>query len=293
MIKSSGKPRSAARPGNVAVLIAITLLLACSLTFNTRGAADDRDGKRNSTVGPKRSSQRTGSKNNQPHYQDPNWIQTADSTGRILATADFDLIGLAVTASPATQTVPKNTPTAVLTSVQAPPGANPSEIIAGLDPDLRVRGELTGPSLSSPLALEARIGEPLPIPALSRAGDHAVHNLRVVDTGAADNPVVAPVTPDTCGIVVIDQLLVSEVRVEEMSYEDIVRSGITITDDSYQFFNFVLAIATSSGIQHLNTPVAFPQVGAADPRPVVGRPTTPVSVGVNVPDMVPVMLTLP
>jgi hypothetical protein len=135
----------------------------------------------------------------------------------VLATADFDLIGLAVTVSPASQTVPKNTPTAVLTSIQTPPGVDPAPIVAGLNPNFRIRGELTGPSLSSPLMIEASIGQPLQIPALQTAGDHLLQNLRVVDTGATGAPTIAQVTPDSAGIVVIEQLLISQVNVEEMT----------------------------------------------------------------------------
>ncbi|HEY0173489.1 MAG TPA: carboxypeptidase regulatory-like domain-containing protein, partial [Pyrinomonadaceae bacterium] len=216
-----------------------------------------------------------------------------NSLGRVLAMADFDVIGLAATASPATQTVPKNTPTAVLASVEVPEGGDPAAIIAGLNPNYRVRGELTGPSLASPLVVEARLGEPLNIPALSRAGDHVLQNLRVVDTGLEGEAVVAPVTPDSCGIVVIDRLLISEVRVNELTYDQIVQAGINITDDSYRAFNFTLGVGTSSDAQPISIPVAFPAVGAADPRPVVGVPSLGVGSGVPIPDVIPIMLEIP
>src|SRR5207237_5121007 len=88
----------------------------------------------------------------------------------ILAVADFDLIGLAVTAGPATQTVPKNTATAVLTSVQVPTGSDPASIIAGLNPHYRVRGALTRPSPSAPFTVAAASGQPFLVPPLSPAG---------------------------------------------------------------------------------------------------------------------------
>ncbi|HEY0407421.1 MAG TPA: LamG-like jellyroll fold domain-containing protein, partial [Pyrinomonadaceae bacterium] len=215
----------------------------------------------------------------------------AQAISAILATADFDLIGLAVTAGPATQTVPKNTPTAVLTSMLVPPGSDPAPIIAGLNPNYRVRGELTGPSLTAPLTVEAPIGQPLPIPALTNAGDHVIRNLRVVDTGAAGQPVVTSVTPDSCGIVVIDRLLISEVHVNELSYDQIVQAGINIDDDAYQFFNFTLGLVTSSDAQQISIPVAFPSIGVVDPRPIVGAPSiSGPGTSVPVPDVLPVML---
>lgn len=216
----------------------------------------------------------------------------ADPSRPVLAVADFNLIGLAVAAAPATQTVPKNTPTVVNTTVLVPFGTDPQEIIAGLSPNLRVRGDLVGPSLTSPLTIEAPIGEPLAIPALTRAGDHVLQNLRVVDIGEAGSPTITSVTPDLCAIVVIDQILVSEVRVQELTYDQIIQSGISITDDSYRFFNFVLAMATSSTTVNINLPVAFPDIKSEDPRPVIGRPSAPPQIGVTVPtvDAVPIML---
>jgi hypothetical protein len=208
----------------------------------------------------------------------------------VLATADFDLLGLAVTADPATLTVPKNTATSIRTSVRVPEGSDPLNIIAALNPNYRVRGELTGPSLTAPLTLEAPIGQPLNIPALSNAGDHLVRNLRVVDLSTPEQTVVTSVTPDSVGIVVIERLLVSQVQVRELNYDQIVQAGINITGDSYRAFNFTLGVATTSNVQTINIPVAFPPVGVQDPRPIIG--TASVSgPGIDVPYVAPVMLT--
>ena len=207
----------------------------------------------------------------------------------ILATADFDLVGLAATTSPATQSVPKNTPTSVLTSIQVPLGSDAATIIAGLNPNYRVRGELTGPSFGAPLTLEAPLGQPINIPPLSQSGDHILQNLRVVDTGAEGQPVVASVTPDACGIVVFERILISEVHVNELTPEQIRQAGITITDDSYQAFNFTLGLGTTSLGQTINIPVAFPPVGVNAPLPVVGTPTISAP-GIDVPTVIPVLL---
>lgn len=220
----------------------------------------------------------------------PELMTSLESLVPPLATADFDLVGLAVTVSPATQTVPKNTPSAVLTSVKVPEGTDPSLIIAGINPNYRVRGELTGQSMSSPLTVEASIGQPLPIPPLSRAGDHLLQNLRVVDTGAEGEPVVASVAPDACGIVVIERLFISEVRVNELTYDQIIQAGINITDDSYQAFNFTLGLGTTSDAQSISIPVAFPNVGVKDQPAIVGLPTINAP-GLDVPTVVPIMLT--
>jgi protocatechuate 3,4-dioxygenase beta subunit len=213
-----------------------------------------------------------------------------DALSPLLAAADFDLIGLAVTANPPSQTVPKNTPTSVLVSVKVPEGTDPAPIIAGLNPNYRVRGELTGPSLSGPRTIEAPVGQPLPIPPLAQAGEHLLQNLRVVDISQPDEAVVAPVTPDACGITVIERILVSEVHVNELTYDQIVQAGINISDDSYKAFNFTIGLGTTSNAQTINIPVAFPTVGVNAPLPVIGTPTVSAP-GIDVPTVVPVLLT--
>lgn len=128
------------------------------------------------------------------------------SLSPVLAATDFNLIDLVGTVNPTNQTVPKNIPTAVLTSIQVPEGENPATIISGLNPNYRIRGELTGPSLTSPRIIEAAIGQSLPIPPLPNIGDHVLQNLRIVDVTDNTGATIAPVTPDAVGITVIDNI---------------------------------------------------------------------------------------
>ena len=210
---------------------------------------------------------------------------------QILASADFNLVGLVGTVNPANQTVPKNIPTAVLTSIQAPEGEDPSAIIAQLNPNYRIRGELTGPSFTSPRMVEAAIGQPLPIPPLPNVGDHVLQNLRIVDITDSTNSTIAPVTPDSVGITVIENILVTQVQVTEMTYEQIIQSGINLNNSNYNYYNFVLGLGTSSGTVPIQIPVALPTTGGQPP--VVGNPTGGVDVGgvaIPLPDIVPIML---
>ncbi|MDX6694607.1 MAG: large repetitive protein [Blastocatellia bacterium] len=284
---------------SIAILFVLMLSLTAGALQNPQQpqqSGGQERGARNAGVRPKRVPEhRTKDKkqNSQSAATAPqnDGADQAQAISAILATADFDLIGLAITAGPATQTVPKNTPTTVLTSMLVPQGSDPAPIIAGLNPNYRVRGELTGPSLTAPLTVEAPIGQPLPVPALTNAGDHLIRNLRVVDIGAAGQPVVTSVTPDSCGIVVIDRLLISEVHVNELTYDQIMQAGINIDDDAYQFFNFTLGLVTSSDAQQISIPVAFPSIGVTDPRPVVGAPSiSGPGTSVPIPDVLPVML---
>lgn len=208
---------------------------------------------------------------------------------QILASADFNMIGLVGTATPANQTVPKNTPTVVLTSVQVPEGEDPAAIISQLNPNYRIRGELTGPSFTAPRIIEVPIGQQILIPAMPNVGDHVLQNLRIVDSTDSARSTIAPVMPDSVGITVIDNLLVTQVTVTEMTYEQIVQSGINLSTANYNFYNFVLALGTSSGTVPIQIPVAMPTVGGQ--QPVVGNPVGGIGVGgVSVPEIVPIML---
>jgi len=237
------------------IALALFMVFAIGVSALQIPVQSNQTGGRNAGVKPKRTTERRNRRDSKTKAL-LNTSANSSILSPILATADFDLLGLAVTADPATLTVPKNTSTSIHTSVRVPEGTDPLSIITALNPNYRVRGELTGPSLTAPLTLEAPIGQPLNIPALSNAGDHLVRNLRVVDLSTPEQTVVTSVTPDSVGIVVIERLLVSQVQVHELNYDQIVQAGINITGDSYRAFNFTLGIATTSIAQNITIPVA-------------------------------------
>ncbi len=210
------------------------------------------------------------------------------SSRRVLASTDFALTGLAVKVEPAHQDIPRHIASLITTRLAGLEGSQGTPPL--LNPDYRVRGELVGPSLRSPKVLESAIGAPLIIPPLALAGDHLVTNLRVVDTGVAGSPTVAEVIPDTCSISVIDQLLVSQVRVRELSYDEILASGIDVDQDSYSYYNFTLALATSSQAYEISIPIAMPKT--PDDPPIAGLPQPGLQVGVKapLPDVLPLLL---
>ncbi|RPJ56396.1 MAG: hypothetical protein EHM23_23690, partial [Acidobacteria bacterium] len=213
----------------------------------------------------------------------------AQPNRRLLATADFSLTGLAVKAEPAHQAIPRHTATVIQTRLAGIEG-DASVVLSQLDPNLRVRGQLVGPSFRSPVEIEAAIGAPLLVPPLALPGDHLVTNLRVVDTGVAGAPTVAEVLPETCSLSVLDQLLVSQVQVREMTYEEIAASGINVSQDSYSYYNFTLALGTESDGYKITIPVAMPNT-PVDP-PLAGPPNVHASVGTRVPspDILPLFL---
>ena len=240
------------------------------------------------TVRPKQKNKSTEKKGSSP---DSSTGEPERLFSQILASTDFNLIGLSGTVSPTNQAVPKNIPTAVLTSILVPEGEDAAPIIAGLNPNYRIRGELTGPSFTAPRVIEAPIGQQLQIPAMPNVGDHVLQNLRIVDVTDATNATIAPVTPDSVGITVIDNILVTQVQVTEMTYDQIIQSGINLNDSNYNFYNFTIGLGTSSGTVPIQIPVALPTTGGQ--LPVVGNPVGGVNVnGVSVPlpDIVPIML---
>ncbi len=218
--------------------------------------------------------------------------KSTSGLGPTLAATRFDLVGVDVTVDPAAQTVPINTPTEIRTLIAAPTGVDPEAYLATINPNYRIRGELSGPAYANPVQMEARIGDSFPIPGFGLKGDYVLQNLRVVDAGVQGAPTVAAVTPDACVISVIDQILVTNVQVRELTYDEIVRSGIQVTDSSYQFFNFTLALGTESNGVSVQIPVAFPPNSPGiPPTPIVGTPSIPNDL-VALPDVQPVMLDI-
>ncbi len=257
------------------------------LTLNPTPTPQPARPKRNTKTKVKLPGQNDDSESNRSGFS----TSGESNLARILASADFNLIGLVGTVTPPTQVVPKNVPTAVLTSIQVPEGEDAAAIIAQLNPNYRIRGELTGPSFTSPRMVDAPIGQAITIPAMPNAGDHVLQNLRIVDITDPTHSPLAPVNPDSVGITVIENILVTQVQVTEMTYDQIIQSGINLNNSNYNYFNFVLGLGTSSGTVPIQIPVALPTTGGQPP--VVGNPSGGVGVGgiaVPLPDIVPIML---
>lgn len=254
-------PTRSARRHSMAWMAAVVAVFAIAAV----GSGAMPQGSRDARVKAKRS-------NGSPAGKAPG---TFDKAGPILAQTEFELTGLQVVVGPAAQSVPMNQPTGLLTTVEG--GAS-----GALNPNYRVRGTLAGTSLDSPVQLEAVLGETMAIPGLTRSGHHDVSALRVVDvtTGATVDSIsvfIEGSTPENpiavCSIDVIEQLLVSEVQVRELTYDEIVQAGISIDDDSYSYYNFALGLGTTSNAVPLNIPVAFPLPNKPDPRPIGGATT--------------------
>lgn len=254
-------PTRSVRRHSMAWMAALVAVLAIAAV----GSGAMPQGSRDARVKAKRS-------NGTPAGKAPG---TFEKSGPILAQTEFELTGLQVVVGPAAQSVPKNQPTGLVTTIE---GGTPGS----LNPNYRIRGTLAGTSLTTPVQVEAELGETIDIPALTRSGHHDVSALRVVDvtTGATVDSISVVIegsTPENpiavCSIDVIEQLLVSEVQVRELTYDEIVQAGISIDDDSYTYYNFALGLGTSSNAVPLNIPVAFPMPNRPDPRPIGGATT--------------------
>jgi hypothetical protein len=137
----------------LAMFLFMVFAIGVSALQNAGQSNGQQTGSRTAGVKPKRTSAQRRDKKSKDLKASASLA--LDALSPVLATADFDLLGLAVTVDPASLTVPKNTATSIHTSVRVPEGTDPLNIIAALNPNYRVRGELTGPSLTSPLTLEA------------------------------------------------------------------------------------------------------------------------------------------
>lgn len=100
--------------------------------------------------------------------------------GPTLAATRFDLVGVDVRVDPPTQTLPINTPTEIQTLIAAPSGVDPAAYLATINPNYRVRGELSGPAYANPVQMEARIGESFVIPGFGIKGDYILQDRKSV-----------------------------------------------------------------------------------------------------------------
>jgi hypothetical protein len=177
------------------------------------------------------------------------WAQTP------LASTELQILGVRLTVLPAAQTVPRNQVTGLATALVDP--ANPSATVS--DPSvgsLIVRGELRGPGLSAPLALQGAAGQVLAIPPLLTVGSYVIDTLRLEDTSGsftlAADPAVATIN-------VVDKIIVTSVASRPLSLDEIHERGIVVDRSNFSAFEFTFGLATESMQVPISFDVAFPQ----------------------------------
>jgi len=178
-----------------------------------------------------------------------------------LAREQILIVPVALQASPAQQTVPKNTATVVNVTLARPPGTGTALVPA----DALVFAQIRGPAFGSPVVLTARPNEPLAIPALALTGLYVVDNIRLVSGGHT----LLQAVPDSVTIEVIDKVLVSQVTSRPLTAQEIKDKGIVVDQTNFKVVNFTAAFGVEGRKVSVDFPMVLPtQRGASAPAAV-------------------------
>ena len=173
-----------------------------------------------------------------------------------LAQVQYRLVGVGLSVSPSTLTVPRGVATQLNTALT---GAQ------SLPAGAAVRATLRGPSFPESIEITATPGQPIFLPQLTTAGLHFLENVRLeID---ADTQVAA--SPRIVNINVLDQLLVGAVTSRPLSLEEIQARGIQFDSNSFQAFMFTVAFTTESGVRNIEMPVLVP-TGTREQQMILG-----------------------
>ncbi|MEO1366873.1 MAG: hypothetical protein AAFX50_06820, partial [Acidobacteriota bacterium] len=199
---------------------------------------------------------------------------TPQAHSQDLGTAELHIAGTQLTASPAAQTVPFDTPTLVETHLS---GYDTS--LGTLPPGLAVVGDLVGPEINGGLRLETTPGEPFRIPRFRLQGEYTLQDIRLEQHGE----LLAYAEPREATIGVT-RILITSVSATAMTAEEIRGYGLVIGDENYQAFNLTFALAMlDQPARDFVVPVVYQLYGhdsgdgAAGPRltiPTAGRTGT-------------------
>jgi Carboxypeptidase regulatory-like domain len=213
---------------------------------------------------------------------------------RKIGEMELKLLGVNATVDPLHPVIPKNIPAAVRIVVKAGGAELPlADTIRFLGPDLKVRGDLSGPGLREALSLPVETaGDPPPadplllsLPVLTVSGNYTLANLRIESAGRP----VLDVTPQSVTVEVIEQVLVTSVKTRSLTLDEIREKGIVLDSDDYLGFEFTLGLKLESQPVTLSFPVVFDRQGVAIPDPLT-PPAAPSRQGVPMPTVVPLLL---
>jgi hypothetical protein len=219
---------------------------------------------------------------------------TVEAQYRKIGEMELRLSGVSATVENAEPVVPKHTPGGIRVLVRAGGvDLSLSDLSRFLGANFAVRGDLSGPGLSQPIALPAmQAGEEppadplvLPIPTLPVAGNYRLSNLRIVANGRT----VLDVDPSNVPLRVIDQILVTQVTTRALTLDEIKGKGIVLDRDDYLGFEFTMGFKLDSKAIDLKFPVVFDRQGVALPQPL-SPPLAPSAEGVAFPTIVPMLL---
>ena len=183
----------------------------------------------------------------------------------VLASFDFDIVGVGLKASPEYQAVPKGIASKVNASFEAA-GFNLEGLIEQLPNDYTVQAELSGPSFQTPKHLVTKPGMGFDLPTFALNGRHTLANIRLVD--GAGNTLYGAV-PQVVAIESINDPLVSSVSTRPVTKEELLERGVVFDSSNFSAYDFTVGIATSSGQIPLIVPVIVPTSQTVQQTPTI------------------------
>ncbi|HJQ41170.1 MAG TPA: RHS repeat-associated core domain-containing protein [Thermoanaerobaculia bacterium] len=149
-----------------------------------------------------------------------------------VAKADLDILGLALEVDRNPVTTAVDVPAYVQTKFggksgdEAPPA-----------PGMSALGELTGPGIDTPITLVTTPGRPFALPALHEKGEYALQNIRLV---GANGEFLQQAIP-SFAIINVSDVLKTEIRVRQLTPEELRERGIQIDSRNYEVYGRVVA----------------------------------------------------
>ena len=156
--------------------------------------------------------------------------------------------------------VPKNTASAVRVKVLAGDRVLDADAVRTLlGGPFSLRAELSGPALpqtvSLPLSTAPTLADPflIPMPPLSTGGEYSLTGVRVVANGQT----VLDAAPLRATFHVIDQILITSVKTQQLTPEQLREKGILLGADAFVGFQFTLGLLMESRPVEISLPVVF------------------------------------
>jgi len=168
-----------------------------------------------------------------------------------LGSARLQIAGSRLLISPASQSVPFDTPAIVETALEGYDVA-----LGQLPAELRVLGDFTGPEVDGTLVLETVPGEPFRIPRLRLEGEYVLADVRLVQ----GEEVLAYAEPRSARVRV-SQIVLTRVSSRALTLDEIRAYGLAIDDESFQAMNLTFAFGTVAGTIEYTMPVVYDLYG--------------------------------
>src|SRR5574341_1228922 len=209
-----------------------------------------------------------------------------------LTKIEFSIVGVTMSVGPEYQAVPKGIASQVTTGFVSNGEPISPEISAMLPQDWRVTGELTGPTIPTPLTLTTTPGLPFQLPTFPLLGKYTLANIRVLDgTGKA----IMAATPQSVTIESISDPLITSVTTRQLTLQEIQDRGVVVDSSNFTVYEFTGAVGLESNRQEIKFPVLIPNTSTLPnpedipPPSGIGLPT---SAEMELPPQLPANISL-